>query len=60
VTLSRAERRRLICFCSWGGRCGRERPAEVGAGGRQSRPQRGGDVLPLVAHLKSLNRPYAA
>jgi len=56
VTLLDASAGDLFASVSKGGRCGRERPAEVGAGGRQSRPQQGGDVLPTVDHLKSLNQ----
>jgi putative PIN family toxin of toxin-antitoxin system len=37
-----------VCFCNWGGRCGKERPAEEGAGRRQlhRRLEQGGNVLP--------------
>jgi len=56
VTLLDASAGDLFASVSKGGRCGRERPTEVGAGGRQSRPQQGGGFLPTVDHLKSLNQ----
>ena len=46
MTLLDASAGDLFASVSKGGRCGRERPTEVGAGGRQSRPQQGGGFLP--------------
>ena len=47
VTLLCAERRKMLCFS--GGRCGRERPAEEGAGRRwlPCRLQAGGSLPPF-------------
>ena len=60
MTLLGAERRSPFALAFEVGVAGGNRPAEVGVGGRRSRLQQGGGVLPLAGHLNRATEAYAA